>query len=92
MIGSTDAAVAAARAYMDAHFQQPEKFAIFEDSVLVKEYGWVIFYQSRRYMESRNKRDRVAGNAPILVLRDGTVRELATAFPLDWQLDEYEKG
>jgi hypothetical protein len=78
-----------AQGFMNARFQNPANFETYEKA-MTKPYGWVFFYQSRRFMETGNKRYRVAGNAPILVLKDGTVRELGTAEPLEWYLAEYE--
>ena len=59
-----------------------------DDAVLVGDpiefdQGWVFSYDSRRYVESGDLSAALAGNAPIAVLRDGDVRVLGTAFPLD---------
>jgi Immunity protein 35 len=68
-----------------------------DEAVIVKEhtikrpYGWVFFYQSRRYLASGQTRDRLAGNAPILVERANCeVRVTGTARSLEHYLAAYE--
>lgn len=45
--------------------------------------GWIFFYNSRAYLETRNPMMRLAGNGPLLIDRDGTVHALPTA--VSWQ-------
>jgi hypothetical protein len=64
---------------------------LLEDKTLTRPFGWVFFYQSRRYDESGDVRDALAGNAPIIVDRDdGTVYVTGTAFPVSHYLQLYE--
>ena len=52
--------------------------------------GWVFFYNSRRYLESGDIRDSVAGNAPLIVDRDdGTVHTTGTARDIDYYIGQY---
>ncbi|HEX8670643.1 MAG TPA: YrhB domain-containing protein [Longimicrobium sp.] len=55
-------------------------------------YGWVFFYQSRRYVETGDPREMLAGNAPLLVTRSGELYETGTAHPLETYLREYERS
>jgi Immunity protein 35 len=49
-------------------------------NVSARPYGWVFFWESKRFLETNKTRDRLAGNAPILVDRiDGEVRVTGTA-------------
>ena len=68
-----------------------------DQAVIVKEhtrkrpYGWVFFYQSRKYLASGQNGDRLAGNAPILVDRvNGELRVTGTARSVEKYLAEYE--
>jgi hypothetical protein len=91
MVTDVAAAEAVARAYMDRDFgPAAEGFAILGDRTRDLGYGWLVFYNSRRYRETRNHRDGLAGNGPLVVLRDGTVRQCAAAYPLAWSLREIE--
>jgi hypothetical protein len=55
-------------------------------------YGWVVFWNSRAYVETRNPTARLAGNGPLVVLRNGDVHRLGTAFPLEWMLRDLEES
>ncbi|MBD1548710.1 YrhB domain-containing protein [Roseibium aggregatum] len=43
--------------------------------------GWVFFYNSEEYMRTGNYRFQLAGNGPILVMREGKIHYLPTAIP-----------
>ncbi len=43
------------------------EFAILVGNTLERERAWVFFYNSRKFVESRNFNDRIFGNGPIIV-------------------------
>jgi len=45
--------------------------------------GWLFFYNSSDFIRTRDPMFALAGNGPLLVLRDGQVAMLPTAVP--WQ-------
>ena len=47
------------------------------------EQGWLFFYNSVEFLQTRDPMLALAGNGPLLVLRDGQVDTLPTAVP--WQ-------
>ena len=66
---------------------------IVNESTLKRPYGWVFFYESRDFISSGKMRDKLAGNAPILVDRvNAEIRITGTARPLNVYLEEYEAG
>ena len=54
--------------------------------------GWVFFYESRRYLETRDDRDRLMGNAPILVGLGGDVHLLGTERPVEEYIDDFRRS
>lgn len=61
-----------------------------DDLVILDQYthhlpfGWVFFYQSRRFTMSGDPGDMLGGNAPLLVEKStGRIHELGTASPLE---------
>ena len=44
-----------------------EDETIPEDATIEEDFGWVFFYQSKRYMTSRKFVDRLAGNSPVII-------------------------
>lgn len=68
-----------------------ENWAI-HDRTLDKPYGWIFFYDHRRYVEEKDRRSRLAGNGPILVENEsGAVHQFGTAEPLDFYLSQFEQ-
>ena len=63
---------------------------MLREYTIAKPYGWVFFYQSRKYVETRNPDERLVGNPPFLVDRfDGQIRQkgrgLIEAFLTDYE-------
>jgi hypothetical protein len=75
-----------------------EQFAHVELSILDEftreyPYGWVFFYQAKRFVETGNPRHMVGGNAPILIhRRTGTPHILGTGARLEQYLEPYERA
>jgi hypothetical protein len=65
--------------------------AILDEHTIDRPYGWVFFYQSKRFIETRNPLDGFVGNAPIIINRfTGELRVTGTAHPVDHYIAEYE--
>ena len=81
-----------AEKFISTQVSEGVEFVILDDCTIEKEYGWVFFYQSKRFIESRQFSDMLAGNAPVLVLNaDGSIYQFGTALPVDMYLEEYER-
>jgi hypothetical protein len=64
---------------------------LMREYTLSKPYGWVFFYQSRQYVQTRDDAHRLCGNAPIIIDRyDGEIRITGTAHPIEHYLMMYE--
>ncbi len=73
------------------HVVHGDWLVVIQDRVVKKPYGWVFFHTSKKYLETKDRRDQVAGNAPIIVDRiNGEIRVTGTAKSLDTYLAEYE--
>jgi hypothetical protein len=44
-----------------------DSFVIVENLTIEKPFGWVFFYDSKKYLETGNINDAIAGNGPIFV-------------------------
>jgi hypothetical protein len=71
--------------------EHPE-LQLLDAHTIERPFGWVFFYQSMRYLASGEVRDALAGNAPIVVTRDGELHVTGTAYPLDHYLAAFERG
>lgn len=75
------------------HFApKKDSLILLEDATIEKEWGWVFFFTSRLWHETKDFRHALAGNAPFIVERSsGRVVSTGTAHPLDDYLERYEK-
>ncbi len=65
---------------------------ILEEHGIEKDYGWVFFYQSKRFVETGDMNFALVGNCPILVEKEtGRVVELPTHTSVEEGLRKYEK-
>ena len=68
--------------------QLPDDEAVLVGEPLEWDHGWVFFYDSRTYVETDDFSHALAGNAPIVVLRSGEIRETGTAHPIEYYLQQ----
>jgi hypothetical protein len=67
--------------------QSGNELALLQTATLEKSFGWIFFYQSKSYLQSREPRDAVVGNAPIVVAKlDGRVHVTGTAHPIEYYI------
>ena len=66
---------------------------ILDQRTIEKPYGWVFFYTSKSWFETRDAKFAIAGNGPFLVKQEnGEIQQFGTAHPVEWWIDEYERG
>lgn len=71
----------------------PEDQDVMLDYVIEKEYGWVIFYQSKEYIQTNNFNSMLVGSGGILVEKaTGNTYEFGSAYSTDQNLRIYELG
>jgi len=88
---TVDQANAIAASWISSGSADGESRAIIESQTIERPYGWVFFYQSKRYLETRDPSDALAGNAPLIVDRlTGQVTVTGTAHPTEYYLAQYE--
>jgi hypothetical protein len=78
--------------YLERHAAPSDCDTVILDSAtLERSWGWVIFYQSRAFVESGDLSDALAGNAPLIVERgSGRLLETGTAEPIESYLHNFE--
>jgi len=65
--------------------------AIVDEETITKPYGWVYFYNSRRFLETRDILYGIAGNGPLIVLAStGEVVTLGTARDPEVEIAAFE--
>jgi hypothetical protein len=63
---------------------------IVDERTIVKPYGFIFFYNSRQYLETRSFASSISGNGPIVVRHDGTVDALRSAAPSSQMIAAFE--
>ncbi len=66
---------------------------ILEDETIEKEWGWVFFYQSKKYIETGDFKEMLAGNAPYIINRStGIITSTGSAYPIEDYIQAYEES
>jgi hypothetical protein len=74
-----------------SHAAQTAELVIMHELTIEKEYGWVFFYQTKKYLKAGDILDALAGNAPLIVNKfTGEIIETGTANPIEDYIAEYE--
>ena len=91
-----------ARALVVAEIERPPKYndpstprdlVVVDEHTIERAWGWVFFYNSKRYLETREFRYALAGNAPYIVNRQtGEFRVTGTAHPIEDYIADYERS
>lgn len=70
-------------------FDAPE-MVVLGAATLEREFGWVFFYQSKRYVETGHISYMLAGNVPLVVTKsDGRLHQTGTAYPIEHYLQRF---
>ncbi|MBS2020266.1 MAG: hypothetical protein JST00_45825 [Deltaproteobacteria bacterium] len=68
------------------------ELAFYDDDTQCKRYGWILFYNTRQYIETGDFLFSLGGNGPLVVLHDGTVHPLGTSKDVDATISEFEQA
>ena len=89
---SKERALEIARKTID-NLKSNNPLVILEDKTLEKDFGWVFFYTTKKYLETHDKKYLMPGNSPLVVERaDGSTHFLSTSLPPSRAVEEYEKS
>jgi Immunity protein 35 len=70
-----------------------DKVVILENNTIEKSYGWIFFYQTRKWVETRKTRDGLIGNGPILIDKNtAKIVQFGSSGSLDYWCELYENG
>ena len=87
------AARSIATAYTRGICPPDDELVISDDDTIETAYGWVFFYDSKRFLETGAFEYMLAGNGPPLVEKsDGSVHPLTSALPVDEAIRDYERA
>ena len=64
---------------------------ILDDLTQTEGFGWMFFYENKKYIETEDINYAVGGNAPIIVTTDGSLQETGTARSIEYYIEEFRK-
>lgn len=69
-----------------------DEIVILDSETIERPWGWVFFYTSKLWFETREIRYALAGNSPLFVEREtGKLLNTGTAHPIDYYIENYER-
>jgi len=69
----------------------PLDFVLLEEKTLKKNYGWIFFFNTKRFIETGDRMLALAGNGPLIVLHSGELISLGAAIPSLDAILKFEK-
>ena len=70
-----------------------DPFVLVEKHTIEKSFGWVFFYNSKKFMDTGISLYRIAGNGPVIVNKnDRTVLFCGTSKPPEQMIKDYENN
>src|SRR5579864_240486 len=70
----------------------PIELCLVEQETLETDFGWVFFYDSKRFLETREFQHAVAGNAPVIVDRTvGSLHMTGTARSIERYIEDFRQ-
>ena len=71
----------------------PMELTILDEHTIESDFGWVFFWNSKRYQETGEFQYALAGNAPLIVDRhDGSIHEIPPAYSVEEAVSNYQKS
>jgi len=69
-----------------------DEIVTVDDATIEREWGWLFFYTSKRWLEKKEFRYALIGNAPIIVEKStGNLIVTGTAYPAEHYIQNYER-
>jgi hypothetical protein len=69
-----------------------DRLVLLDEYTIQKDYGWVFFYQSQRFVETQDRNYLLIGNGPFIVETDGRVHHLGSANPAEESIAAFESS
>jgi len=73
--------------------EEVTSLAIIEDATIADDFGWVFFYQSRAYVDTKDPLRGLVGNAPVIISKsDGSLHVTGTAEPVETYIENFKRS
>ncbi|MBD2491579.1 YrhB domain-containing protein [Aulosira sp. FACHB-615] len=69
-----------------------DELVIIHERTIEKQWGWVFFYQGKRWVETNDRRYKILGLYPIVIEKeDGTLNYLTLLKTIEESIQAYEE-
>ena len=77
--------------WIDTRAGEMKGEVVIEEFTIDKPYGWVFFFNRRRFLETRKATDGLAGNGPIIVEKEnGALHAFGSAKDPQAYIEEFD--
>lgn len=68
-----------------------DRLVVDDEWTIERDYGWIFMCNTPEFVRTRNRRDALVGNAPLLILRDnGSVIQFPSSYTRERAVADYE--
>ena len=93
MVSKTEARELARKYVSSMEMKTGLELVIKDNETIEKSFGWVFFYDSKDFVETKDPKFIIAGNAPIIIDRkSGAIYETGTARSVDFYIEQFERA
>ena len=68
------------------------EISIIDELTEEHDFGWVFYYNSKKFLETKDRMSMLMGNNPIVVLRSGKIDYLNLAWGYELALDKLKEN
>ncbi|QPJ63224.1 MAG: hypothetical protein G3M70_15620 [Candidatus Nitronauta litoralis] len=87
-----ESAYRVANEYLSERYESHMPVTILSEYTIEKNYGWLFFYNTKKYLETKIFRDGLAGNGPLLVEKsNGKVTALGSYTSPEEIIKDFER-
>lgn len=73
--------------------QGPDALVLLREHTIEKPYGWILFFNTRVYVETGNELESLGGNGPIVFERNGGhIHQLGSARDPEQEIADFERA
>jgi len=71
---------------------EEDEIIIIDEATIEKPWGWIFFYDSRKWRETKDITYAIAGNAPLLIEREsGQIHTTGTGKRIEYYIENFER-
>ncbi|MCY1556249.1 Immunity protein 35 [compost metagenome] len=79
--------------FINDRYSGSDELVILDAETIERSFGWIFFYDSKKFIETGELTYALAGNAPIIFdNRDGTIHVTGTSTGIDFYIAKHQEN